>query len=434
MSTITLTRQQLYERVWSEPMTKVAAEIGVSDVALKKTCRRLNVPTPERGYWAKLAVGADVNKPPLPSDAEASDVRVDIEANKKRREQAGEARAALQPDGPPQLGLPVSSANLHAVVADLEKVIRSSKPDMNGMIVVRNARLPALSISPASADRAIRSLSVLYTELESRGVILKTGSRGDSIAFWKDKDEIVLFAEEAIDTIERQPTPEERRRPSWEWKTKVQQPSGRLNFSLYSPDGKSGGRSKWKEGPRNQLEIVLYAIAERVWTFFSDEEAWRMREVERQRRLAEEALIRAEEEKRATHEKRLTNAGAARVTNLIRASEWWRLRQCAEEFIAGCERMWNETSGSLSKEQETWLSWARRQANALSPLAMGYPQPERDGAIDPASVTFGGPYPETRLLPLPPTMEKPAPQESGYQSASWQTPQPYPFWLSHQRH
>jgi hypothetical protein len=32
----TLTRQELYERVWKEPMTKVAAEFGLSDRGLAK--------------------------------------------------------------------------------------------------------------------------------------------------------------------------------------------------------------------------------------------------------------------------------------------------------------------------------------------------------------------------------------------------------------
>ena len=38
-------REELYELVWSKPMTAVAAELGVSDVALAKRCRKLFVPT-----------------------------------------------------------------------------------------------------------------------------------------------------------------------------------------------------------------------------------------------------------------------------------------------------------------------------------------------------------------------------------------------------
>ena len=60
-------RQKLYEQVWSQPIGKLAPEYGVSDVALAKTCRKLQIPLPGRGYWAKAAVGKRTKtRPPLP--------------------------------------------------------------------------------------------------------------------------------------------------------------------------------------------------------------------------------------------------------------------------------------------------------------------------------------------------------------------------------
>lgn len=61
-----LTRRELYTQVWSRPMRDLAKEFGISDVALKKTCTRHNIPTPERGYWAKRAAGKAVKSTPLP--------------------------------------------------------------------------------------------------------------------------------------------------------------------------------------------------------------------------------------------------------------------------------------------------------------------------------------------------------------------------------
>ena len=59
-------REELYRKVWEQPLLKVAEEYGVSSVALGKTCRKLSVPVPGRGHWAKLAHGhAGVKKPPL---------------------------------------------------------------------------------------------------------------------------------------------------------------------------------------------------------------------------------------------------------------------------------------------------------------------------------------------------------------------------------
>jgi hypothetical protein len=40
------TREQLYKAIWTTPRVKLAAELGISDVALAKTCRRLGIPRP----------------------------------------------------------------------------------------------------------------------------------------------------------------------------------------------------------------------------------------------------------------------------------------------------------------------------------------------------------------------------------------------------
>src|ERR1700730_5447972 len=61
-----LSRKALYDLVWSEPLKTLGSRFGISDVALKKTCARSAVPTPERGHWAKKEAGKSTPQPPLP--------------------------------------------------------------------------------------------------------------------------------------------------------------------------------------------------------------------------------------------------------------------------------------------------------------------------------------------------------------------------------
>ena len=61
-----ISRRDLYNRVGSTPMNKLARELDISDVGLAKACRRHNIPRPSRGYWAKLAAGKASPKPGLP--------------------------------------------------------------------------------------------------------------------------------------------------------------------------------------------------------------------------------------------------------------------------------------------------------------------------------------------------------------------------------
>ena len=43
-SFVTLKRSEVYEQVWSTPMTKLAEVNGLSDVGLAKICRKHDIP------------------------------------------------------------------------------------------------------------------------------------------------------------------------------------------------------------------------------------------------------------------------------------------------------------------------------------------------------------------------------------------------------
>jgi len=59
-------REDLYKQACEEPMLSLAKKYGVSSSYLSRVCSRLNVPRPEREYWAKLAVGKAPKRPSLP--------------------------------------------------------------------------------------------------------------------------------------------------------------------------------------------------------------------------------------------------------------------------------------------------------------------------------------------------------------------------------
>jgi hypothetical protein len=63
---LTLSHEDLYELAWSKPMSELAKDFGISDVALAKRCRKLGVPVPGRGYWARVDAGQKPHRPILP--------------------------------------------------------------------------------------------------------------------------------------------------------------------------------------------------------------------------------------------------------------------------------------------------------------------------------------------------------------------------------
>src|SRR5258707_4933833 len=67
---LTLSREDLYELAWSKPITELAKDFGISDVGLAKRCKRLGIPLPGRGYWARVDAGQTPYRPKLPKRAE----------------------------------------------------------------------------------------------------------------------------------------------------------------------------------------------------------------------------------------------------------------------------------------------------------------------------------------------------------------------------
>jgi hypothetical protein len=103
-----LSRKELHELVWSEPLKILAPRFGISDVALKKACARAEIPTPGLGHWAKKAAGKSPSQVALPERPPGMDDEVLVGASMGYWHSGwseGELLAALPP--PPEFEEPV---------------------------------------------------------------------------------------------------------------------------------------------------------------------------------------------------------------------------------------------------------------------------------------------------------------------------------------
>ena len=57
-------REEIYEEIWAEPILHVAKRYSMSDVGLGKVCKKLKIPRPGLGYWAKKAAAKPIPKRP----------------------------------------------------------------------------------------------------------------------------------------------------------------------------------------------------------------------------------------------------------------------------------------------------------------------------------------------------------------------------------
>jgi len=437
MSTIKLTREQLYDRVWTTPLSQLAQEFGITDVAIKKTCKRLNVPTPARGYWAKLAAGQQPRKPPLPKPP-IVEQRQGLAADAARQLHAGNPSAEPAPvQKLERAELPTDNRSLHPAARELRSALLAETPGQDGKLHIRDRiDIPMVAVFKRSVDGVVRSFHAIVSELETRGVEFRKfrGKYGHP-SFHCGKYQTSLSIDELIDTVKREPTAMEKRRPSSEWQLTSQQPAGRFRFSIGSDNYYNRSqRTVLIQKPEISLEEITAQVIEIIWDFFVGSEKAHLEAEEKWKQDLERDKVRREEEKKREHRKTLEDIASQRRENLLRAAQWWRLHNATAEFVDHCEQQWKAVSATLTPEQEQWLAWARGNVSALSPLQIEYPDPVRDGPFDPAAVPFGGPYPETRQIPRPPSIPAPTPPPTEvHHHHKHSSPEVYPFWLKHQR-
>lgn len=422
-----LSRQQLYDLIWSKPASGLAADFGISDVAVAKRCKKLDVPRPSRGYWAKIEAGHQPRKPPLPPTADELFFKTAQKPVSK------------------SLPLPRNLGQLHELAAKLVWAIQAAKPDSQKRISIRDPTLPNTTVTKELAERAGRALDAVLTVVEGRGIPFRKGqSSYDGGFFRKGYDRLYLTIEEELVA---KPIESKRRHHGY-WQTDLRVPSDKLTFSLNTDRYSSRDTKRWVESDDVSLEEIMSKVVQEICRHFVEAQKRRAQEAierekqrveseERHLKWQEEEAVRRREEKERRHAEAVGTVMRHRKDDLLKAAEWWRLHQVTQDFIAACEQRWrNEKVGNLELEQEEWLQWARKTAKALSPFETGYPEPADDGAFSPLTVPDGGPYPPSREFSRPPTMPeipKPAPVQDGCSASNHQsTPAPYPFWLKYQ--
>lgn len=165
----TIGRDELYEAVWTAPATKVAARYGITSVALAKICRKLRVPTPPRGYWARIAAGQAVERAPLPK-AIAGQPQAHTLGTAANAGGVPTTPAVAAERARARVVVPETIAELHPLVAKHEPRLRR-RGEAND--IWAKSSCIAVQVSRAQLDRALRIMSALLLALDERGVTVE---------------------------------------------------------------------------------------------------------------------------------------------------------------------------------------------------------------------------------------------------------------------
>jgi hypothetical protein len=161
-------------------MIKLAKSFGISDVGLRKKCKKLNIPLPPQGYWVKKQFGKTTPRPPLPPFNGNNKVEFAVNTEKKSpsdKEETEEVKAqiAFEQLAENKIHVPDRLNSPHPLIARFKESLHDVQQyEMDrGDLISKGGELLDIKVSRASMDRVLRLMDTIIEALEARGYRVK---------------------------------------------------------------------------------------------------------------------------------------------------------------------------------------------------------------------------------------------------------------------
>lgn len=379
-SRVELTREELYALVWAEPMTKLAQRYGLSDRGLAKTCDRMGVPVPGRGYWAKMASGKVPPQTKLPKIKTGQQGRVVLDMGGQILEEGEECQSVLdeikyEKQAENQIVVPDELLDSHPLVMKTARSLRGAGANEYGIVRPRAKHCLDARVGKESIDRASRILDALIKALDDRHIdlVFDTEER-QSARMVVDGETLGFFLEEKTRRERYQPTRAEQKEleknPYYRYRLPDDRffPSGNLSLKLDIGWWGRGLRSTWSDGKKQRVESCLNKFIAAAHKAAAAKKADRL-ERERQKRESEER------ERRRAILRRKIEREQERLDALNEQARAWQEAQQLRAYIRAVRSAGNYARHSITggRDIDEWCAWALEQAHRLDPTVSSPP-------------------------------------------------------------
>jgi hypothetical protein len=378
------TRQELYELVWSEPMVQLAKRFGLSDVGLAKACRRLAIPVPERGYWAKRQAGKPTSQKPLPPRGPGMLEEVDVGG-----ENSWSYATAAEPHVGREIPAPPSFAEDIAEVTErvrkmvgrvtVPKTLTKLHPAIGRLLEEDERRREKQGTSEfawswdrplfdsALERRRLRILNAIFLALARCGMKpTLRGREARDLGVQVGHTHVSFTLESVTKPARAGRTDSAKAKPSRE----------RLQLQIKTWAWADDARKTWEDYEEANIEhhiehIVVELIVAGEIQYRELVKHRHQCLVERKAELEEQARRQKEEEERRERE-RLVKEQKERVDRLL--SEAAALRQAAEiRSYVDAVRIANASASDPRPQREidAWAAWALAEADRIDPVLSG---------------------------------------------------------------
>jgi hypothetical protein len=359
LSQTSLTRAELYELVWAEPLNKVAERFGTSGQRLSQICDAHAIARPEQGHWLRLEMGKPVSVQPLePAPVGVPDI-ISISPSKRRKEHASAETVPCAPDSSAAstLRVPERLVRPHPLITEWIATREQQARKKEQVYDPRLKRLVMPTPLTAADRRRFRVADAIFKAVEKQGVQVRKGERRELLMV-RGGEQFTFHLRYRLKRGQRQLTPDELR-----WRGVDAQ---KWVYELYETDAlvfeiktwlPRGTRTEWEDSRRATLEQQLDDIVAGIMAAFPALEQLR-REREDERRRSE---IATRERRERENARRLD---AARFRRLLEQASAWREAELARAFLAALrERLPPGSPPVAGVETADWLAWAERKVD-----------------------------------------------------------------------
>jgi hypothetical protein len=357
-------REQLYAEVWETPLTKLAAKYNVSAVALGKTCRKLQVPLPGRGHWAKKEFGKAPDPTPLP---EAKNLPV-VHKMERTQYSTSSFNETDDPNDPEiarinaieQKGFrSFLDSKPHNLISSAAKSLKRCRTDERGILLPLNGEtILDVRLSKGPLDRGLRFMNAVILALESEGfpvVVKPDGVITTAVTILGLSIPFALV--EKLNASNRR----EVVANSWNTKRADYSPSGELEFRFgYTP---SGWTKRSSDGKKQRLEEIIGECIGRMLRLV------RQLRIEAEQREVVRIERQREQKKRDDLAQQIAEE-EQKIKDLEAWVELWDKAERIRRFVVALEKVWREQGHDLSVDSTKGqrIQWMKQQADRVDPM------------------------------------------------------------------
>jgi len=346
MEKIEFTRAELYDLVWSEPLSRLARKYNISDNGLRKICKKHNIPLPVMGHWQKMQYGYKVTKTKLPENSKSTGKIIlcyhDEMGNyvDPGKSQKTVLKEEFPHDEKMQVKVSGRLTNPDPLVVQAQNTLLSGKIHgrIHDSIVTTNSSELRINVTPQNIPRALRFMDAFIKLLYARNhqIVHEYGR-----IYGKILDVTFEFSIRETYLV----IPAENK-----YSSRKYTPSGQLAFM-------SGplGTKEWKDGKKPieeklpDIMIYIEIKAKELSDCWAENEHRRQLEA-KQERLRIDRITKKQTEMNA-------------VKNLISQANSWKQTIIIREYMTALEK-----HPGLTNQRKEWLEWAKKKVEWFDPF------------------------------------------------------------------